>query len=647
MIHRARLSLPRRFQKLRYGLMGVTGLLAVLAIACASLAVSYQRSIDEAGRYNRTFDAAQAAIEIARLQLSIDDVARDGVEPVKLRYAILRNRVGLVENGIFPVAEMRSEILPLLRNAVRELEPLIARLPDATAITRSEAIVKPLIQPLVQMTSMAHAQAGDRVAENQVRLRHLLAGLCVMTMMLVLVGAALIAFVMRQNARLDHTVRRDALTGIANRLSFGARLGALARSGERAVILVDVDHFKTLNDTHGHDVGDLVLTRVSQRLRAAAPDAAEIARIGGDEFALLYEGEGASRRSRAACERIIARMDEPVLTDGREIAVGVTLGFASAAGDDGASEAGLLKDADIALYEAKLAGRGCAVEFRPEMKRTFLYRRRLQEDLRGAIERGEMHLAFQPVVDLRTARTRGFEALLRWRHPEFGAISPAEFIPLAEENAQILQIGRWVIAEAVRAARPWPEGVFVAVNVSTRQFADGGLIDHIRDVLDRAGLAPQRFVVEVTETALIDNDEAALRTMSALRALGCRVSLDDFGTGYSSLGYLSRFPFDKLKIDRSFLADGRAGENGLAIISTMCVLARRLRLDVVAEGIETEEQRQLVARTGCGLGQGYLFGRPASAADALARLEREGLGELRALAAGGAVAPPAPAILSA
>ncbi|MBB3950814.1 putative bifunctional diguanylate cyclase/phosphodiesterase [Aureimonas jatrophae] len=647
MIHRARLSLPRRFRTLRYGLIGATGLLAVLAVAGTSLAVSYQRSIDEAGRYNRTFDAGQTALEIVRLQLSIAEAARDGVEPVKLRYAILRNRVGLIESGIFPVAEMRGELLPLLRNAVRELEPLIARLPEAAAISRAGAIVGPLIQPLVRMTSMAHAQAGDRIAENQVRLRHLLAGLCAMTMMLVLVGAALIAFVLRQNARLDHTVRRDALTGIANRLSFGARLGTLARTGERTVILVDVDHFKTLNDTHGHDIGDLVLTRVSQRLRAAAPDAAEIARIGGDEFALLYEGEEAGRRSRAACQRILARMGEPVLTDGREIAVGVTLGFASAAGDDEEGEAGLLKDADIALYEAKLAGRGRAVEFRPEMKHAFLYRRRLQEDLRGAIERGEMHLAFQPVVDLRTTRTRGFEALLRWRHPEFGAISPAEFIPLAEENAQILEIGRWVIAEAARAARPWPETVFVAVNVSTRQFADGGLVDHIRDVLAETGLAPNRFVVEITETVLIDNDEAALRTMGVLRALGCRVSLDDFGTGYSSLGYLSRFPFDKLKIDRSFLANGRIGENGLAIISTMCTLARRLRLDVVAEGIETEEQRLLVSRAGCGLGQGYLFGRPESAADALLRLQREEVDDRLALRAGGGTVRPVPAALSA
>ncbi|SFF24626.1 diguanylate cyclase (GGDEF) domain-containing protein [Aureimonas phyllosphaerae] len=625
MIHQGKLTLPRSFHRLRFGLIAVTALLAVTAVAVSLLAAAYQHRIDEASRYNRTFDAAQTLSELLRLQLAFARAdSADDLDELELRAAILKNRATLLDSVTFPIAEMRSEFIPRLAEAIREIEPLLDRMPGSDATEHALATLDPLVQPLARMTSRSHAMAGDEVARTQTHLRFVFASLCAVTLMLVLFGAALVIFVLRQNRRLDRTVRTDALTGLANRLEFGLRLDRLAADRGCAVVLIDVDHFKTLNDTYGHDVGDAVLGHVSRRLTGAARDAALLARIGGDEFAVLYEGEDAQRRSRAACERILDRMRHPIAMQGRDVPVGVTLGLrASGAGEPVQAPDALLKDADLALYAAKVAGRGRATEFQPEMKQAFLDRHRLQNDLRGAVERGEHRLQFQPIVDLQADRTLGFEALVRWDHPELGPVPPSRFIPLAEESGLILDLGRWVLREAISTARLWSEDVFIAVNISARQLTDADLVPFISATLADLGVPPRRLEIEITETALVDNDAIAIRTLRALRDLGCRIALDDFGTGYASLSYLQRFHFDKLKIDRSFVESCRVDENSSAIIAAVCALARRLRLSVVAEGIETADHRVFVAEVGCGLGQGYLFDRPLTQGEALERLARE------------------------
>ncbi|WP_148640233.1 putative bifunctional diguanylate cyclase/phosphodiesterase [Aureimonas sp. AU20] len=618
------MTLPRSFHRLRIGLVAVTALLAVTAVTVSVLAAAYQHRIDEASRYNRTFDATQTLTELLRLQLAFAKAkSADDLHELELRAAILKNRTTLLNSATFPISAMRDDLIPRLSRAITDVELLLDRMPSPEVVAQAEASLDPLVQPLARMTSRSHAMAGDEVAHNQTQLRLVFVSLCTVTLMLVLFGAALVIFVLRQNSRLDRTVRTDTLTGLANRFEFGVRLESLAIDRGCAVILIDVDHFKTLNDTYGHDVGDVVLGEVSRRLIEAADDAALVARIGGDEFAVLYEGNDATRRSRLACERILDRMRQPIASVGRNIVVGVTLGLRTLGTGEPAHISEALKDADLALYEAKVAGRGRTIEFQPEMRQAFLDRHRLQNDLRGALERGEHHLHFQPVVDLQANRTLGFEALVRWDHAELGAVPPSRFVPIAEESGLILGLGRWILDKSIETARAWPEDVFVAVNISARQLTDPDLAAFISTTLRDHNVASRRLEIEITETALIENDAVAIGTLRALRDLGCRIALDDFGTGYASLSYLQRFPFDKLKIDRSFVDRCRIDENSSAIIAAVCTLAHRLQLGIVAEGIETAEHRAFVMEAGCGLGQGYLFDRPLTETKVLDRLARE------------------------
>lgn len=625
MITSGKLTLPRSFHRLGLGLVSVTAVLAVTAVCVTILAAAYQQRINEASRYNRTFDAAQTQTELLRLQLAIAGARNlDDLDEVRLRIAILKNRTSLLDNTSWPIPEMHNDFIPRLSAAVQRVEPLIDRLLSAEAAAEAEEALKPLVQPLARMTARSHALAGDDVATTQSRLRTIFTSLCAVTLMLVIFGAALVMFVFRQNHRLDRTARTDALTGLANRLQFAQSLDRIATAGSCAVILIDVDHFKAFNDSNGHDVGDSILLQVSNRLMRAATDATLVARVGGDEFAILYEGDDIAKRSRSACQRILELMREPVVVDTREIKVGVTLGFRTIENlADERSSTALLKDADIALYEAKAAGRGRATEFNPSMKRAFDDRHRLKTALQGAIARCEHHLQFQPVVDLKTSTTLGFEALLRWDHPEFGSVPPSQFIPLAEESDLILELGQWVLIEAVATARHWPGDAFVAVNISARQLNDAGFAAFVADVLLQYRFPAERLEIEVTETALVQNEALATQTLQALRNLGCRIALDDFGTGYASLSYLQRFVFDKLKIDRSFVESCRENENSSAIVAAVCTLANRLRLGIVAEGIETLEHRAFVAEAGCGLGQGYLFDRPLPKGMALMRLTLE------------------------
>ncbi|WP_152047770.1 putative bifunctional diguanylate cyclase/phosphodiesterase [Aureimonas psammosilenae] len=609
--------------RLRPALLGITVILAVLAVVSSLLAVRYQRSMTEASRYNVTFDLSQAASELLRFEAALGlALRRDNTAEVELRFGIFKNRTGVFHDQAIAGDPDRVALFREIGAELARIDPhRLGNPASSAAITATIDRLRPFVPRILRLSSSSHSQAGDEVQENQRKLEIILGQICATTLALVLFGAILLLVVSRQNRRLDRVVRTDAMTGLANRFAFNAALGE-AEGEAKAVVLVGLDHFKAVNDTLGHEAGDRVLVDLSRRLEAAVPDATLIARTGGDEFAILHFGRDCAQRSSVAARAILSAVAaRPFSIPGRTVAATVSLGLQVA--ENAAASASLLDDADIALSCAKLAGRARALAFEPAMKQALLHRQRLLEDLRGAAARGELFLAYQPIVDLANTRTQGFEALLRWRHREFGLIPPAEFIPLAEDSALIESIGLWVIDEACRQAASWPKDIFVAVNVSARQLCEPSLVDHVARCLATHDIAHGRLEIEITESTLIENDATAAEVLLRLHALGCRISLDDFGTGYASLSYLTRFPFHKIKIDRSFLGGGADRQSNEAIVTMVCALAEKLALDVVAEGIETEHHRQLAKAAGGRLGQGYLFDRPLSPDAAERRLAGE------------------------
>jgi diguanylate cyclase (GGDEF)-like protein/PAS domain S-box-containing protein len=412
-----------------------------------------------------------------------------------------------------------------------------------------------------------------------------------------------------------HIARHDALTELPNRLLFHEKMAAgLVRvdSGgdSMAVMCLDLDNFKAVNDSLGHPIGDKLLQKVARRLCSLLGAGDTIARLGGDEFAILHPMD-TLRDAESLARRLIGAASEPVDIDGQEITTGLSIGI-EVAPQNGRTSDQLMKCADVALYQAKSQGRNTFRFFEPSMDLRLQARRALEIDLRRALSAGEFHLAYQPLINLATNDLVGFEALLRWNHPERGAVSPADFIPVAEETGLILPLGQWVLRQACTEAARWPGGLKVAVNLSPVQFRGRGLLATVTQTLAAAGLPPDRLELEITEAVLLEQNETNIGTLHQLHALGTRIAMDDFGTGYSSLSYLRRFPFDKIKIDRSFVFDSIAGQQGEAIIRTIAELGSTLGIQTTAEGIETAEQLQLVRRAGCTEGQGYLIGRPCS-----------------------------------
>jgi diguanylate cyclase (GGDEF)-like protein/PAS domain S-box-containing protein len=412
-----------------------------------------------------------------------------------------------------------------------------------------------------------------------------------------------------------HVARHDALTELPNRLLFHEKMAAgLVRvnsSGESmAVMCLDLDNFKAVNDSLGHPIGDKLLQKVARRLCGHLGDGDTISRLGGDEFAILHP-MSTLRDVESLARRLVGAGSEPVDVEGHEITTGISIGIAIAP-QNGKTSDQLMKCADVALYQAKSQGRNTFRFFEPSMDLRLQARRALEIDLRRALSAGEFHLAYQPLINLSSNELVGFEALLRWNHPERGPVSPAEFIPVAEEIGLIIPLGQWVLRQACTEAARWPGGLKVAVNLSPVQFRGRGLLTTVTQTLAAAGLPPDRLELEITEAVLLEQNEANIGTLHQLRALGTRIAMDDFGTGYSSLSYLRRFPFDKIKIDRSFVFDSIAGQQGEAIIRTIAELGSTLGIQTTAEGIETAEQLQIVRRAGCTEGQGYLIGRPCS-----------------------------------
>ena len=419
-------------------------------------------------------------------------------------------------------------------------------------------------------------------------------------------------------ARISHMALHDGLTGLANRALFGERmqneLARVGRGAHLAVLCVDLDDFKAINDTHGHAGGDALLRQVAERLGACLRETDVVARFGADEFVVIQTGLDQPDHAAALARRIIEVVGLPCEVAGQSVTVSATVGV-SVSPQDGVSAERLFQSADMALSRAKAEGRGGVRFFEQGMQEQQQARQAMLVELRRAMERGELAVFFQPLVELRSGRIASFEALLRWRHPVLGQVSPVVFVPLAEQSGLIRAIGEWVVGEACREAASWPEGIGVAVNLSPVQLRDPGLPQRLAAIVRGSGLAMRRLELEVTESVMLGDGDGAARMLDALHALGLRIAMDDFGTGYSSLRYLHSFRFDKLKIDQSFIGRLTHSEESRAIVRAVLGLSRDLGLVTVAEGVETAGQLEQLRAYGCDQVQGFHFGRAVPAGE--------------------------------
>lgn len=430
-------------------------------------------------------------------------------------------------------------------------------------------------------------------------------------------------------AQLTRQAFQDSLTGLANRALFRDRVAhALARSmraGQSlAVLFIDLDNFKTVNDGLGHAAGDRLLTVVGTRLAATMRSGDTVARLGGDEFAVLLENVADESEIHAIVERALSAIRAPVRLGTAEVFVGASIG--AAFGRDATTADDLIRNADVAMYAAKSGGKGRCAVFEPGMHERVVERQQLEADLRPALERGEFRVVYQPILELATNRLRGVEALLRWHHPERGIIQPGRFIGVAEETGLIVEIGQWVLEQACEQAAAWRDRFWtlnengeadfcISVNLSGRQLRDEQLVERVRAALERTELPANMLVLEITESVLVNEMETATHRLEELRTLGVRLAIDDFGTGYSSLSYLQRFPVAVLKIDKSFTDGIGRSAHDAAIVRTIVALAGTLSLAAVAEGVEDGDQHEALMEVGCEFGQGYHFARPVGPAE--------------------------------
>ncbi|WGS03135.1 EAL domain-containing protein (plasmid) [Bradyrhizobium sp. ISRA443] len=433
----------------------------------------------------------------------------------------------------------------------------------------------------------------------------------------------------KAEARIAYMAHHDGLTDLANRAFYQERLKEALDAGDVAgkrvaVLCIDLDLFKNVNDSFGHPAGDRVLRQVAERLRSRVAGNNLAARLGGDEFAVILGADTSPNEASEFAVGLIHTLSTPYEIDGNEVVIGASIGIALSPADGATSEE-LMRNADMALYRAKQEGRGEHRFFEREMDLQAQKRREMELDLRRAFVHGEFELHYQPLVDILTDQISGFEALVRWRHPEKGIISPAEFIPVTEDIGLITPLGEWVLREACNEAVKWPDAIKVAVNLSPVQFRSRNLVQVVISALGNSGLSPKRLELEITESVFLAETEANLAILHQLRELGVAISLDDFGTGYSSLSYLRSFPFDKIKIDRSFVKDLAERSDCVAIVGAIAGLARRLNITTIAEGVETADQLARLRAEGCNEVQGFLFGAAKPAAEVEQLLLRFGV----------------------
>jgi len=427
-----------------------------------------------------------------------------------------------------------------------------------------------------------------------------------------------------RSLEMSHQAQHDSLTDLPNRILFNDRLtqaiSLVERQGKQlALMFVDLDHFKKINDSLGHGVGDKLLTSVAKRLVSCVRRTDTVSRLGGDEFVILLSQVEREEDAAFTARKILRALAVPHIIEGKSLDVSVSVGV-STYPTDGPDAESLMNKADTAMYEAKQHGRNNYQFFRPEMQTGLAERQLLERDLRCALGRNEFLLHYQPKFNLQTGEITGVEALVRWVHPQRGMISPAQFVPIAEECGLILSIGRWVLLEACKQARAWSDAglgvVPVAVNVSAAEFGDKDFLSGVRATLIATGVEPPNLELELTETVLMDDAESAVEILRALKSIGVQLAIDDFGTGFSSFTYLQRFPVDALKLDQSFVHEITENHTDATILSAMINIGNSLKQRVIAEGVETREQLKFLQRHECGQGQGYYFSRPVAAEQA-------------------------------
>jgi len=561
------------------------------------------------------FGTIRLAVYIERLA---DAQAREAIQrQVAIQYKRFSNAMDNIVQGV--AMYDRSNALIACNKRYAEIYGLPAEL-TGPGVTRAQILSyrgnhgfgKPLSEPLKEadgsVLSVSELADGRIIAQRK---KKLVEGGWVSTHEDITVRY-------RAEEKVKEMARSDALTGLSNRIEFKQRLEqclaeARRRAAKYAVLYLDLDHFKVVNDTLGHPLGDKLLQEVTARIKAVTRGSDTIARLGGDEFAIIQRVSYIPRDAAYLAERLTASVGKSYTIDGNDIEIGASIGI-SLAPDDSLDCDELIRNADMALYHAK-TNRGSFSFFKPSMDEQVRSRRKMENDLRAALAEEQFELHFQPVVSVPDRQVKSFEALLRWKHPERGAVPPGEFIPVAEENGLIVPIGEWVMREACREAAKWPAHIKVAVNVSAVQLKSPGILQCVSEAIEAAGVDGSRLVVEVTESVMITDADQALSTLHAIRAMGSAIAMDDFGTGYSSLSYLRRFPFDKIKIDQSFISELGQREDSVAIVRAATSLAKALGMEAVAEGVETEEQLAHVAIEGCSEAQGYLIGRPMPAAD--------------------------------
>lgn len=615
-------------------LLVVTAGLGIVAAAMLLSSTRYIQRIATSSENNVIYEVMATSPELARLQSTVAARFLPGStitdDDVALRFSILENRMLVLATAesrkVRQDSEEASDLIRRLRSAVAAAAPKVAQLRSAEDAVDVLAIFEPLNRQATRLAALTTSSAATRIADNEHKLAYILWLLLGNILGLLACGITVIALLRRARRRARKSAGIDVLTRLPNRLAFNTVLAAEFQAAKPretlAVLTFDLDFFKDVNDTQGHAAGDQLLTLVAARLRPVLSDAVLFARLGGDEFAAIYRCPDALAAAEASAQRIGEAFQTPFAVAQKMLVSGGSIGIAVASPDDRDPDE-LLRNADLALYASKGARRGGYNVYEPGLKAAYLARQTLISDFDIALAEGQFEVYFQPIIVLDTRRTSGFEALVRWNHPSRGWVLPGEFIEIAEETGFILPVGRWIIDRACAVASSWPENVGIAVNLSARQFVDPQLRSCVLDALTRHALTPARLTLEITESALLQNDQSVLATLNALREVGVQIALDDFGTGYASLSYLTRFPFDVIKIDQSFVRGASHRSNEAVIIHAICDLASKLGMATVAEGIETAEQLAMVRAAGCSEGQGYLFDRPMTADQAAERLARE------------------------
>ena len=501
-----------------------------------------------------------------------------------------------------------------VRTANREFETLLGSLAPVTGLTVAELTARTADADLAaEMADLVDSRIGDTTTSDG-----LPQAACGLRRLSLPDGFALLG-TPATSSETDPPVDRDALTGLVGRAGFHAALDAAVRRAadtfeEVAVLYLDLDRFKPVNDMLGHEAGDRLLVEVARRIREQTRSGDVLARLGGDEFALIQVDAAQPGGSRTLARRILDALSKPFHLNGHTVGIGVSIGVAVAPFDAATGEE-MLRAADLAMYAAKAAGRNVLRYFEPEMSERMQARRDVEAELRDAVPRNQLQLRYQPAKDMLSGAVATVEALVRWEHPTLGFVRPDEFIPLAEETGLILSIGEWVLRQACRDAAGWPDETCVAVNVSAVQLRSRSFVQTVLDALAAAELPPQRLELEITETAMMAETELTIAILTELRQAGVRIAMDDFGTGYSSINYLRRFPFDKIKIDRSFVSGATPSSESAALIRMIAALGTSLQVTTTAEGVETDGELDIVRDAGCSQMQGYLLSRPIDAAE--------------------------------